>query len=393
MLSVTRLLRKNQNGSPNFGDALRYNETARRAESGAAAGSGPVVVWNITRACNLRCLYCYATAGNKPASGELTTREAKELITDLAAFRVPALLFSGGEPLLRPDFFELVAYAAPAGLRPTLSTNGTLITPEIARRLKEAGVSYVGVSLDGVGQNNDALRGRKGAFDAAFQGIRNCLAEGQKVGLRFTITRRNLAELEQIFDFVATEGIARVCFYHLAYAGRGSALIDQDITCPQRRQIMDLIIEKTLDFCRQGKNVEVLTVNNHADGVYLYLRLSRTDRQQALNAYRLLLFNGGNRSGIAIGAIDWEGSVHPDQFTFQHTLGNIRKSKFSEIWQNTGNSLLAGLRNRRQLLKGRCASCRWLEICNGNSRGRAEAVYGDYWAQDPACYLSDEEIY
>jgi len=388
MLSVTKLLCDSQN----FGDTLRYNETARRQSSGAAEGLGPVVAWNMTRACNLRCRHCYAAAGSRAAANELTTGEAKKLLADLAALRVPALLLSGGEPLLRPDFFELAAYAASLGLRLTISTNGTLITRELARKIKDHGVSYVGISLDGVGENNDAFRGCSGAFDAALQGIRNCLAAGQKVGLRFTINRHNLTELDAIFALVDREGIDRVCFYHLAYAGRGSAMIDQDVTNRERRRAMDLIIERTLDFCRRGKNVEVLTVNNHADGAYLYLRLAREDRKRAESAYRLLRCNGGNRSGVAIGAVDWEGNVHPDQFTFNHTFGNIRERKFSEIWQDVSHPVLAGLRNRPRLLKGRCARCRFLEICNGNSRGRAEAVYGDYWAPDPACYLHDEEI-
>ncbi len=388
MISVTKLIC----GSQNFGDALRYDETSSRQNSGAAAGCGPVVAWNITRACNLRCQHCYAAAGNHPAPDELGTGEAKRLIEDLAAFNVPALLFSGGEPLLRPDFFELAAYARRAGLRLTLSTNGTLITRELARRIKEVGVSYVGISLDGVGKSNDRFRGREGAFAAALQGIRNCLAVGQKVGLRFTINRHNLAELKPLFALVAEEGVARVCFYHLAYAGRGSAMIDEDITNQERRRVMDLIIEKTLDICRRGKNVEVLTVNNHADGPYLYLHLRRLDPERAAGAYRLLRYNGGNRSGIAIAAIDWAGNVHPDQFTFHHAVGNVREHRFGEIWGDAAHPLLAGLRNRRELLKGRCRLCRFLEICNGNSRTRAEAVYGDYWAQDPACYLTDEEI-
>lgn len=388
MLSVTKILCDSQN----FGDNLRYNETARFQSCGAAAGCGPVVAWNMTRTCNLRCLHCYAAAGNRPAANELTTQEAKELLADLAAFRVPALLFSGGEPLLRPDFFALAAYAVSLDLHLTLSTNGTLITRELARRIKDTGVSYVGVSLDGIGDNNDTFRGRRGAFEAALQGIRNCLAVGQKVGLRFTINRYNFDDLESVFDLAAREGIPRVCVYHLAYAGRGNAITDRDITNEERRRVMDLIIAKTLDFCRQGKNVEVLTVNNHADAGYLYLRLTRDDPGRAAAAYRLLRANGGNRSGVAIAAIDWEGNVHPDQFTFQHTFGNIRERKFSEIWRDTSHPLLAGLRNRRGLLKGRCTSCRFLEICNGNSRGRAEAVHGDYWAPDPACYLSDEEL-
>lgn len=388
MISITRLLCD----SEYYGDTLRYNDTSSRQSAGAAADCGPVVAWNITRACNLRCRHCYAAADDRRAEGELTTGEAVQLINDLAEFKVPALLISGGEPLFRPDFFDLAARAGTLGLRLTLSTNGTLITPDVARRLKDAGISYVGISLDGTGENNDHFRGRRGAFDAALQGIRNCLAVGQKVGLRFTVNRHNLAETGAIFDLIEEENIPRACFYHLAYAGRGSAMVDQDISPEERRAVLDLIMERVLDFHRRGREREVLTVNNHADGVYLYLKLRRDDPGRAEKVYQLLKLNSGNRTGMALGAVDWEGNVHPDQFTRHHTFGNVKERRFSEIWQDTSHPILAGLRNRRPLLKGRCAACRWLEICNGNSRGRAEAIYGDYWASDPACYLTDQEI-
>jgi radical SAM protein with 4Fe4S-binding SPASM domain len=388
MLNVTRILC----GTENSGDALRYSKAPHRSRSGAAEGLGPVVAWNMTRACNLACLHCYASAASRPAAGELTTAEAKELLADLAAFKVPALLLSGGEPLLRPDFFELAEFAASLGLRVTLSTNGTLITPEVARRIREAGIVYVGVSLDGDEKTHDTFRGRPGAYRAALEGIRNCLAADQKVGLRFTLCRQNLPEVEAVFKLAAREGIGRICFYHLAYAGRGTGLAARDITNGERRRVVGLIAGLTAGLCRREKPAEVLTVNNHADAAYLFLRLAESDRERAKEAYRLLRRNGGNRSGAAIGAVDWNGNVHPDQFTWNKTVGNVREQPFSEIWKNNFHPLLGALRNRRGLLKGRCASCRFLDICNGNSRARAEAVYGDYWAPDPACYLTDEEI-
>ena len=278
------------------------------------------------------------------------------------------------------------------GLRLTLSTNGTLITPDAAKKIKDAGVSYVGVSLDGTREINDSFRGCRGAFDSALQGIRNCLSVGQKVGLRFTINRYNLSEIESVFQLIETENISRVCFYHLAYAGRGTEMSDQDITYGEKRSALDLIMDRVLDYHRRGLQKEVLTVNNHADGVYVYLKLLRSNQPRAQEVYRLLRFNGGNRSGVALGAVDWEGNVHPDQFTLQHTFGNIRRRPFSEIWQGVSHPVMAGLRSRRSLLKGRCGTCRWFDLCNGNSRTRAEAACGDFWASDPACYLNDQEI-
>ena len=327
-------------------------------------------------------------------SGELTTNEAKKFIDDLADFRVPVLLFSGGEPLIRPDVFELLEYARSKNVRPTLSTNGTLITREIARRIKDLGVGYVGISLDGLQDVNDHFRGVAGAYQKAMEGIENCVAVGQRVGLRFTINRHNFLELEKIFDFIEEKKINRVCFYHLVYSGRGKAMLDEDVTPEESRQALDIIIKRTRDFENRGLEKEILTVDNHCDGPYIYLKLlseGKTDEADRVKKY--LQTNGGNRSGIAFAEVDPFGNVHPDQFTQHHTFGNIRDKKFSEIWTDLSNPILAGLKNRKKLLKGRCNRCRFLDSCNGNFRTRAEARTGDFWQSDPACYLTDEEIF
>lgn len=388
MISVTKLLCD----TSFFGDSLRYSHDSRGAVHGATTEMGPVVVWNCTRTCNLNCIHCYAGAEAKKYEGELTTEEAKKFIDDLADFKVPVLLFSGGEPLARPDLLELARYAKEKGIRPTLSTNGTLIDRAMAQEIKEIGVGYVGISLDGVGEKNDEFRGKKGAFEAALRGIENCLAVGQRVGLRFTINRHNYGELEGIFRLIEEVGIPRVCFYHLVYSGRGSKMVEEDITHEETRAALDLIMEKTLDFHRRGLEKEILTVDNHADGVYIYLKVKDRDPERAEEIMKLLKRNGGNRTGIAIGAVDWYGNVHPDQFTQNHTFGNVKERPFGEIWSDVSHPILGGLKNRKPLLKGRCAACRWLDVCNGNFRARAEAVTGDFWESDPACYLTDEEI-
>lgn len=388
MISVTKLLCDTEY----YGDSLRYSERSRGQVHGAAEGQGPVVVWNSTRTCNLKCIHCYSNSESKKYSGELSTEEALRFIDGLAEFKVPVLLFSGGEPLLREDLLTLVSYAKSKGIRPTISTNGTLLNLELASSLKNLGVGYIGISLDGIAENNDRFRGRKGAFKDALEGIRNCIAIDQRVGLRFTINRHNYKDLGAIFDLIEEENIPRVCFYHLVYAGRGSKMVDEDITREEARKAMDLIMERTRDFYRRGLQKEVLTVDNHADGVYIYLKMKKDDPKRAANILELLRFNGGNRTGIAIGAVDWYGNVHPDQFTQNHTFGNVRERKFGDIWSDISQPVLAGLKNRKPLLKGRCAVCKWLEVCNGNFRARAEAVTGDFWESDPACYLTDEEI-
>jgi 12,18-didecarboxysiroheme deacetylase len=344
------------------------------------------------RRCNLKCIHCYAGSRDIQYKGELTTEEGKALIDDLASFGVPVILFSGGEPLMREDLPELAFYAKEKGLRAVISTNGTLITPEKAKIFKEINLSYVGVSLDGLRETNDKFRGVKGAFDAALKGIRNCKKEGIKVGLRFTINKKNAQDIRGIFELLEKEEIPRVCFYHLVYSGRGSKMIKEDLSHEETRQAVDLIMDLTKDMFNRGIKEEVLTVDNHADGPYVYLRLLKEDSDRAKEVYELLQMNEGNSSGIGIGCVSWDGSVHADQFWRQYSFGNVRERKFGEIWMDTSNPITTGLKNRKPLLKGRCAKCKWLNICNGNFRARAEAYYGDMWAPDPACYLTDEEI-
>lgn len=389
MISVTKLLFATEY----FGDSLRYTDNAHKARNGVREGMGPVVVWNSTRTCNLKCRHCYMSSDAKKYQNELTTAEAKQFIDDLADFNVPVLLFSGGEPLIRPDFFELADYAAKKGVRPTLSTNGTLITPEVAREIKDIGVGYVGISLDGLREVNDKFRGKAGAFEAAMNGIKNCVAVDQRVGLRFTINHHNIQELENIFDFIEEENINRVCFYHLVYSGRGNQMMDEDVTAEESRRAMDIIIRRTRDFEERGLKKEILTVDNHCDGVYMYLKALQEGKDElAQQIKKYISMNGGNRSGMAFAEVDPLGYVHPDQFTQHHTFGNVRERKFGDIWQDTTNPIMAGLKDRKPLLKGRCSKCKFLDNCNGNFRTRAEARTGDFWESDPSCYLTDEEI-
>lgn len=272
MISISRLLCDTI--SP--GDSLRYGSQGVAGDhTGQAGGNGrgPVVVWNCTRRCNLRCIHCYASALDRKDPAELTTAQGRKLIGDLADFKVPAILFSGGEPLLRPDIFELAALACRKGMRVALSTNGTLIDGEKAGRLQAIGLAEVGISLDGIGAANDRFRRARGAYRAALQGIRNCLTLGMRVSLRMTITRFNHDQVAYIFGLAEEEGIDRLCFYHLAYAGRAGSLQEADLTHGQARSTLDEICRNTLDLHRRGLSKEVLTVGNHADGVYLYLKL------------------------------------------------------------------------------------------------------------------------
>ena len=376
-------------------DALRYGRHSGTLPSHLlqfSADKKPVVVWNMTQRCNLKCVHCYAHALDEQGTDPIFTNQAKVMIDDLAQFGAPVMLFSGGEPLVRKDLPELAKYATSKGMRAVISTNGTLIDRNMAKILKDVGLSYVGVSLDGGEEVHDAFRGVKGAYRKALEGLDYCREEGIKVGLRFTINKRNAVEVPKIFELMKERDIPRVCFYHLVYSGRGSELIKEDLSHQETRAMVDLIMDKTRELYDQGYEKEVLTVDNHADGPYLWMRLQREDPKRAEEVFELLQFNEGNSSGRGFGCVSWDGKVSADQFWRHHVFGNVLERPFSEIWTDPNIELLHQLKNKAPHVKGRCAKCRFLNICGGNFRARAEAVYGDVWAEDPACYLTDEEI-
>ena len=381
MISVTRLYL----GTTESGDALRYGHGAgprRRA---------PVVVWNATRLCNLSCRHCYGDATADAAPHELSTDEARTMIGQLAAYGCPVLLVSGGEPLLRPELPELAALAVSSGMRVAISSNGTMLDDAMAHRLKDAGIAYIGISLDGSEQTHDTLRGRQGAHAAACAGLRAARRAGLKCGIRFTLMRQNADDIPAIFDLVEREDIPRACFYHLVYAGRGADLAADDLDHAQARRAVDLIIDRVADMHRQGPPREILTVDNHADGAYLYLRMKREGNARADDVLDLLRRTGGNGSGETIGCIGWDGTVYPDQFWRTHALGSVREKPFGDIWGDPDQPLLRALRDKRRHVTGKCVTCRFLDICGGNFRARAEAATGETWGVDPACYLTDAE--
>ncbi len=377
-------------------DALRYGCRSKELPSHLLQFSSdkkPVVVWNCTQACNLKCIHCYAHARSGRAGDELSFQEGRALIDDLAEFGSPVILFSGGEPLCRKDLPDLAQHAVSKGMRAVISTNGTLITESVACQLKAVGLSYVGISLDGLRATNDRFRGVEGAFDCALEGIRACKRAGIKIGLRYTITKHNVQDIDGIFHLLETEDIPRACFYHLVYSGRGEDLAKDDLSHEETREVVDRIVDRTADLHARGLPKEVLTVDNHCDGPYLCLRLVREGRpRDAARVMELLKMNGGNSSGHGIGCVSWDGQVHPDQFLRHHSLGNVRERPFSAIWTDETNAFLQALRNKKAHVTGKCVVCRFLDVCGGNFRARAEAATGTFWGVDPACYLSAEEV-
>jgi len=353
---------------------------------------GPVVIWNLIRRCNLTCKHCYAISADKDFPGELTLGQITDVLADLKKFGVPALILSGGEPLLRPDIFEISRLAKTMGFYVGLSTNGTLIDGSLIDDIADVGYDYVGISIDGMRDTHDKFRRMDGAFDKSMQGVRLCRDQGLKVGLRFTMTQDNSDELSGMLDLIDHEGIDRFYFSHLNYAGRGNHNRKDDAFFAMTRNAMELLFDRCLDGIASGAPKEFVTGNNDADGVYLLKWIEKRHPEHAGHMREKLVQWGGNASGVNVANIDNVGDVHPDTMWWHYNLGNVKERPFPEIWSDTSDPLMAGLKSRPRPLKGRCAACGYVDICNGNTRVRAEQISGDAWAEDPGCYLDDGEI-
>ncbi len=353
---------------------------------------GPVVIWNLVRRCNLACKHCYSISGDVDFPGELTTKEVFRVMDDLKAFRVPVLILSGGEPLMRRDIFEISARAKEKRFYVGLSTNGTLIDAAVADRIRDAGYNYVGISLDGIGATHDQFRRKEGAYAAALNGLRLLRDRDVKVGVRFTMTEGNAAELPALLDLVAREGFPKFYLSHLVYAGRGNKNRGEDATHAAARAAMDLVIDRAWTWARAGRDIEVVTGNNDADAVYLLYWTEREAPERVAHLRAKLAQWGGNSSGVNIANIDNLGNVHPDTMWWHYNLGNVKERPFSEIWTDLSDPIMAGLKRRPRAITGRCGPCAFFDVCGGNTRVRALRITGDPWAEDPGCYLTDQEI-
>lgn len=314
--------------------------------------------------------------------------EARSFMDDLAEMGIPLLMFSGGEPLLRTDFWEIAACAKSNQIKTALSSNGTLITRKVAEKIKEAGIEYVGISLDGATERtHDAIRGRPGSFNRSVKALKNCVKIGLKCGVRVTVTRDNYHEIPDLLDLSIQLNVPRFCLYWLVPSGRGKSLFDdKNLKTSETLRILEILYTKAKKL--DPNKIEILTVDAPQDGIYILNRLQEENLHQYENALRLLRFTGDPCSaGNRIANIDQSGDVYVCQFAQLPELrvGNIRKQKFSEIWEADNNSVLSKFRNKVENLEGKCGECAYKQLCGGGCRIRAYFQHDDLWAEDPLC--------
>lgn len=362
---------------------------------GAARHAGPVrpvVIWNLTRRCNLTCKHCYAFSADHHFPGELDWPEICAVMDDLRAYGVRVLILSGGEPLLHPKLFEIASRAQQLGFYTALSSNGTLIDAAMAQRIAAQRFDYVGISIDGSEPVHDRFRRRAGAYAESLAGLRLLHQQGVKTGLRYTFTDLNGQDFPFLLQLMKDEQVDKFYFSHLNYAGRGNLHRGRDAHFQATRDALDRLFETAWADAQAGSERDYVTGNNDADAAYLLAWVGQRWPQWQAELRARLVAWGGNASGVGVANIDSQGVVHPDTMWGHHSLGSVRERPFSAIWEDRSDALMDGLKQRPRPLKGRCAACQHLALCGGNTRVRAHQLSGDYWAEDPGCYLDDTEI-
>lgn len=345
--------------------------------------TGPLFVWNVTSRCNLFCSHCYRDSALTSQGQDLSDTKCFELIPQIKGLNPPIVLLSGGEPLLRKNIFDIVRECKACGLRVGLSTNGTLINRDMAFAISRSKVDYVGISIDGKKGTHDAFRGSNGAFEASWEAIRLLNELRVKTGVRFTLTGGNYPDLMDILERTVQSGSKRFCLYHLVYAGRAGR--SQDLAIKDKRTCLEGFFKKVGELVLKNPDFEVLTTDNPADALFLS-ELSGINE----TGFSCLSAQGGCSAGERVVYLDSSGEVYPCQFLRERSLGSVLESSLSALWENTENPFLSQLRNKKDLVTGKCGSCRHKNICAG-CRARALAYHGSLWAEDPACYLEDHE--
>lgn len=348
----------------------------------------PVVVWNMTYACNLRCIHCYIEAGAEGAD-ELDYTEAIKLIDQIEEIKAPLLILSGGEPLVRRDFEKIINYASSKHINLVLSTNGTLINRDLAKWLSKMGFKYIGVSIDSPRPNwHDEFRGVSGAFEKTMEGIRNCISAGLPTGIRFTVTRYNVEDAPEIINLSLKNGIKRITFYHLSAAGRAHKISrDWYITPEQYQWFMDILIDASMRF--RGL-IEIETTLAPFDGIYIADKIARS-RSEFKMMMELVRAQGG--CGRKIISIYPDGTVYPCQFVDFMVLGNVGNTSLKEILKPDHPALEYFHNTEKYLRIGKCSVCPFKTVCKGGDRIRAYYLGGSIYASDPQCHIDVDSIY
>ncbi len=348
------------------------------------------VVWDVTYACNLKCKHCYATAG-KLGKDELTTEQAKYAIDVFAKAGVTILAFSGGEPLVRPDIFELTQYAADKGIYVAMATNATLITEKKAREMREAGIQFVQISLDGAtAETHDSFRGIEGSYDKTIEGIKNCVKEGFFVEISTTTTKHNYNEIPEIIDLSEKLGANWFMAFNFVPTGRGKYIVENDLSPDEREELLKMLWSSLKNSC-----INVLSTAPQFARVALQQEGDKEQKIVPTHFYNpklagqlvdLAEFIGGCGAGRFYMGMRANGDLQPCVF-FPLKLGNILEDDFEDLWVN--NKILQELRNK-DLLKG-CNTCEYRHYCGG-CRARAYGYFGDYLSPDPGC-VNNKEVY
>jgi len=345
---------------------------------------GAIVIWNFTNRCNLSCLHCYSKA-SLDSVDVLTTEIIKQTIDEFVQNKIKFIIFSGGEPLVRKDIFEIALYAKEKGIVTYLSSNGLYINNSNAQKIVET-FDYIGVSIDGDEETHDMFRGLKGSFKKSIEAMKLIQKVGGKVGIRFTLTKQTLKSLPFIFELSEKENFAKIYISHLVYSGRGLENLAMDISKEERIKAVKYIMDKAFEYQKTDNDIEIVTGNMEVDAILFLQEIEARYPYLVEIVKDKLIAWGGNSAGRKLLNIDSVGNVKPDPF-FPQTIGNILEDSFTNIWNNKKNSILENLRMTPRKLGGSCESCEYLNICNGGSRSRANAIYDDLWAEDPSCYL------
>ncbi len=346
--------------------------------------NGSILIWNFTNRCNLSCLHCYSKSGLEE-SDTLSTEKILQTIPKLKKAGIRFVIFSGGEPLTRKDIFEIAKAFKQEGIFTYLSTNGLYINPGNVKKIIDT-FSYIGISIDGTPEVHDRFRGLTGSYEKSMKSIDLIHDNGGKVGIRFTITKETIDSLSHIFQVSEEKGIDKIYISHLVYSGRGLDNLKMDLTKEQRKIVVEYIINKAFEYYEKGLDIDIVSGNMEMDSIFFLNKFTKKYPHFSHILKEKLKKWGGNSAGRNLVNINSEGDVKPDPF-FPIKIGNIFEKPFDEIWLDEKNELLEKLRKRPREIGGKCKECEYIEICNGGSRPRAWAIYGDIWAEDPSCYI------